>query len=159
MQHLWKSFYCSMWGALTVRLLGKGYGSYFPTKFTSLPYSSIEMIPYIFLSTICGFLGVWFVMGLEKMGQLRKKYKILSLSKYYQILIIGCITSALSFYFVHLRMDYSSIMSDFFSPENLKFPSNSYLTIPFIFLEFSLKFFFTSKKNSYFCNIILKCCK
>jgi H+/Cl- antiporter ClcA len=89
-------------------------------------------------------------LGLEKVGQWRKKYKLLSLTKYHQIVIIAVITSAISFYFIHMRTDYASLMTDIFSNEDLKFPSNSSWSIPFIFFQFVFKFCLTGLFFYYF---------
>ena len=147
MQHLWKSFYCAMCGSLTVRLLGYGLNAYFSTKFNIGSYTSNELFAFALMSIILGFLGVLFIVGLEKLGNIRKKYKILAASKYPQIVITAVITAALAFPLVHLRNSYSSVLDDLFNSGPMTWaPNLIFVRLPF---EFVLKFSLTSKNQTF----------
>jgi H+/Cl- antiporter ClcA len=78
-QNLWRAFFCSVMGALTVKIAGaSGLLSMFPTHFDADMYRIWELVVFVFMGLTFGYVGSLFVRLVLKMVHLRRDYKILA---------------------------------------------------------------------------------
>jgi chloride channel 2 len=120
--HLWKGFYCAVCGAVVVRLLGSmGLVALFSTEFDVLPYSATELLMFVGLGVLFGFLAVFFITMVTWMASLKRRYRVLSVEfRYTQIFVVSLVTALVSYEFSYLRNDSASIISDLFEEGNMK---------------------------------------
>lgn len=120
--HLWKGFYCAVCAAAVVRLLGSmGLVALFSTEFDVLPYTPLELLVFVGLGVIFGFLAVFFIKLVSWMGALKRRYRVLSPEfRYTQITVVALITALVSYPLTYLRNDSASIISDLFEDGDMK---------------------------------------
>ncbi len=100
-----------------------------------LPYSPTELLAFVALGVVFGFLAVFFIRMVEWMGSLKRRYRVLSPEfRYTQIVIVSLLTAGLSFPLVYLRNDSASIINDLFEGTECAFLCNvcerRFLTVP-----------------------------
>jgi chloride channel 2 len=119
---LWQGFYCAVCGAAVVRLLGSmGLVALFSTEFDVLPYTPAELLVFVGLGAVFGFLAVGFITMVTWMASLKRRYRVLSVEfRYTQIVVVSLITALVSYEFSYLRNDSASIISDLFEDGDMK---------------------------------------
>lgn len=120
--HLWKGFFCAVSGALVVRLLGSmGLVALFSTEFDVLPYSPGELVVFMVLGVVFGFLAVLFITMVSWMSTLKRRFRVLSVEfRYTQLIVVSLVTALISFQFSYLRNDTASIINDLFEDGDMK---------------------------------------
>jgi len=119
-QNLWRAFFCSVMGALTVKLAGAtGLIAMFATNFNSETYRIWELIIFIFMGLTFGYAGSLFVRLVLKMVYLRRDYKILAETKYIQLIVVAILTSVLIYPFKTVREQVGTdeILNDLFGTD------------------------------------------
>eukprot|EP01125_Pyxidicula_operculata_P000805 TRINITY_DN1070_c1_g1_i1.p1 TRINITY_DN1070_c1_g1~~TRINITY_DN1070_c1_g1_i1.p1 ORF type:complete len:797 (-),score=163.26 TRINITY_DN1070_c1_g1_i1:763-3153(-) len=142
-QNLWKAFMCAVSATLLVKVLGNaGLIAVFSTHFeTDKSYQNIEIIIFCFIGIFYGLMGVLFVKFVQKLGQLRKRFKIFQ-RPYLQSFVVAVITGLVTFPLgENIRSGGpSSVINDLFAEGEMNWQSPSlYFNLSmFILMKFTL---------------------
>ena len=86
-----------------------------------LPYTPAELLVFVGLGVVFGFLAVFFITMVTWMASLKRRYRVLSVEfRYTQIVTVALVTALVSYEFSYLRNDSASIISDLFEDGDMK---------------------------------------